>query len=80
MAAAFMLRNTRLGRYTYAIGSNETVARLGGVDVDGRETSSMRPAAAGIAGWITPRHRGGTFNSGENYELRNGHRDHQQMN
>ncbi|MBN2137793.1 MAG: ribose ABC transporter permease [Sedimentisphaerales bacterium] len=31
--AAFVLRYTRLGRYTYAIGSNERAARLAGVNV-----------------------------------------------
>ncbi|HLY29371.1 MAG TPA: GAF domain-containing protein, partial [Aggregatilineales bacterium] len=72
IAVAYMLRNTRLGRYTYAIGSNPTVARLSGVNVS--RTQKMIYAAsgflAGVAGllliaWIS----GGAFNSGENYEL-----------
>lgn len=32
--ANFLLRKTRLGRYTYAIGSNEEAVRLSGVNVD----------------------------------------------
>jgi len=34
LIAAFVLRYTRLGRYTYAIGSNERAARLAGINVD----------------------------------------------
>jgi len=34
LIAAFILRYTRPGRYTYAIGSNEQAARLAGVNVD----------------------------------------------
>ncbi len=69
---AYMLRNTRLGRYTYAIGSNPTVARLSGVNVT--RTQQMIYAAsgflAGIAGLLLlARIAGGAFNSGENYEL-----------
>ena len=30
----FVLRHTKLGRYTYAIGGNETAARLSGINVD----------------------------------------------
>ena len=67
-----MLRNTRLGRYTYAVGSNETVARLSGVDV-GRTQQIIYATSgflAGIAGLLLlARIEGGTFNSGENYEL-----------
>ena len=33
LIAAFILRYTRLGRYTYAVGSNEQAARLAGVNV-----------------------------------------------
>jgi len=72
ISSAFMLRNTRLGRYTYAIGNNATVARLSGVDVERAlqiiyATSGL---LAGIAGlFLMARIAGGTFNSGENYEL-----------
>ena len=31
---AYMLRNTKMGRYCYAIGGNETAARLAGIAVD----------------------------------------------
>ncbi len=72
IVAAFVLRNTRLGRYTYAVGSNETVARLSGVDV-GRTQQIIYATSgflAGIAGLLLlARIEGGTFNSGENYEL-----------
>jgi len=31
---AFILKNTRIGRYTYAVGSNEEAARLSGINVN----------------------------------------------
>jgi ribose transport system permease protein len=34
MIAAVVLRDTRLGRYTYAIGGNEEAVRLSGINVD----------------------------------------------
>ena len=34
MIAAFVLNKTRLGRYNFAIGSNEEAARLSGVKTD----------------------------------------------
>lgn len=34
LVAAFLLNQTRMGRYTFAIGSNEEAARLSGVKVD----------------------------------------------
>jgi len=43
--AAFVLRNTRLGRYTYAIGGNEEAVRLSGINVD-----RFKIAAYAIAG------------------------------
>ena len=72
IGAGFLLKNTRLGRYTYAIGNNETVARLSGIDV-GRTQQIIYATSgflAGIAGiFLLARIAGGTFNSGENYEL-----------
>jgi ribose/xylose/arabinose/galactoside ABC-type transport system permease subunit/putative methionine-R-sulfoxide reductase with GAF domain len=34
LLTAYMLRNTKIGRYCYAIGGNETAARLAGINVD----------------------------------------------
>ncbi|MDY4308109.1 ABC transporter permease, partial [Enterococcus mundtii] len=31
---AFIMKNTRLGRYTYVVGSNQEAARLSGIDTD----------------------------------------------
>ena len=51
---AFLLRKTRIGRYTYAIGSNEEAARLSGVRVAWVKIFSyiLCAAIAGIAGVI----------------------------
>ncbi len=72
IGSAFMLRNTRLGRYTYAIGNNETVTRLSGVDVERTQQIiyAISGFLAGLAGlFLLARIAGGTFQSGENYEL-----------
>src|SRR5260221_6815921 len=72
IGAAYMLRNTRLGRYTYAVGSNETVARLSGVNVGHTQQMiyAISGLLAGIAGLLVLAHiEAGTFTSGENYEL-----------
>ncbi|HVU11120.1 MAG TPA: GAF domain-containing protein [Phototrophicaceae bacterium] len=69
---AFMLRNTRLGRYTYAIGSNATVARLSGIDVERTQCIIYATSGflAGIAGlFLLARIEGASFDSGANYEL-----------
>ena len=69
---AFMLRNTRLGRYTYAIGNNETVTRLSGVDVERslQIIYAISGFLGGLAGlFLLSRIAGGTFHSGENYEM-----------
>ncbi len=34
LATAYILHNTRAGRYCFAIGGNETAARLAGIDID----------------------------------------------
>ena len=34
VTTAYLLRNTKMGRYCYAIGGNETAARLAGVSID----------------------------------------------
>ncbi len=72
VGCAFMLRNTRLGRYTYAIGSNATVARLSGIDVERTECIIYATSGflAGIAGlFLLARIDGASFDSGTNYEL-----------
>jgi ribose transport system permease protein len=53
-AAAIVLNGTALGRYTYAIGSNEEAVRLSGVDVDRWKIGiySMGGAICGIAGLL----------------------------
>ncbi len=72
VGCAFLLRNTRLGRYTYAVGNNESVAWLSGVNV-GRTQQIIYATSgflAGVAGLLLlARIEGGSFNSGENYEL-----------
>jgi ribose transport system permease protein len=70
--SAFMLRNTRQGRYVYAIGNSETVTRLSGVDVERTQQLiyAMSGFFAGLAGlFLLSRIAGGSFHSGENYEL-----------
>jgi ribose/xylose/arabinose/galactoside ABC-type transport system permease subunit len=70
--SAFMLRNTRQGRYVYAIGNNETVTRLSGVNVERTQQIiyAISGFFAGLAGlFLLARIAGGSFHSGENYEL-----------
>jgi ribose transport system permease protein len=52
--AAFVLNRTALGRYTFALGSNEEAARLSGVNVDGWKIAiySLAGGITGIAGLI----------------------------
>lgn len=72
IVSAFMLRNTRQGRYVYAIGNNETVTRLSGVNVERTQQIiyAVSGFLAGVAGlFLLARIAGGTFHSGENYEL-----------
>ena len=67
------LRNTKLGRYTFAIGGNETSARLSGVPVDRYKIyvymlSGLLAAVAGII--LIARIDAGAYTNGEGYELR----------
>jgi ribose transport system permease protein len=54
IVASIVLRSTALGRYTYAIGSNEEAVRLSGVNVDAWKITiySMAGAICGIAGLV----------------------------
>lgn len=69
---AYLLRNSRYGRYAYAIGSNETVAHLSGVNV--QRTRQIIYAAsgflAGVSGLLLlALIRGGAYQNGQYYEL-----------
>jgi ribose/xylose/arabinose/galactoside ABC-type transport system permease subunit len=72
LIAAFILRNTRLGRYTYAIGGNEEAVRLSGINVD-----RFKIAAYSIAGLtaalgaviLTARLNAAESIAGQGYEL-----------
>ncbi len=50
----YLIKNTKLGRYTYAIGSNEQTARLSGVNVDRYNILifTLNGLAAAIAGLV----------------------------
>ncbi|MBQ8663001.1 MAG: ABC transporter permease [Eubacterium sp.] len=50
----YIINNTKMGRYTYAIGSNEKTARLSGVNVDFYTILifTLNGLAAGIAGLV----------------------------
>jgi ribose transport system permease protein len=54
VAASIVLKSTALGRYTYAIGSNEEAVRLSGVNVDAWKIAiySMSSAICGVAGLL----------------------------
>jgi ribose transport system permease protein len=54
IVASIVLKSTALGRYTYAIGSNEEAVRLSGVNVDAWKIAiySMSSAICGVAGLI----------------------------
>jgi ribose/xylose/arabinose/galactoside ABC-type transport system permease subunit len=69
---AYLLRNSRYGRYAYAIGSNETVAHLSGVNVE--RTRQIIYAAsgflAGLSGLLLlSLIKGGALQNGQYYEL-----------
>ncbi len=72
LAAAAVLRHTRLGRYTYAIGGNEEAARLAGISVDLYKTSAyaicgMTSALGAIV--LTSRLNAAESIAGTGYEL-----------
>lgn len=70
--AWFVLKHTKLGRYTYAIGGNETAARLSGINVDGVKIaiygiSSLLAAIGGIL--VMGRLQSGAYQNGTNMTL-----------
>jgi ribose/xylose/arabinose/galactoside ABC-type transport system permease subunit len=72
LLAAFILRNTTLGRYTYGIGGNEEAVRLSGVSVDGYKTAAyviggFTSALGAIV--LTSRLNAGESIAGTGYEL-----------
>lgn len=70
--AWYILRNTKFGRYCYAIGSNETAARLSGVNVDRYKTyvyalSGFLAALSGLI--LVAKIDSAIYTNGEGYEL-----------
>jgi ribose/xylose/arabinose/galactoside ABC-type transport system permease subunit len=68
----YILKNTKFGRYTYAIGGNETAARLSGVNVSGVKIaiygiSGLLAAIAGIL--VMGRLESGAYQNGTNMTL-----------
>ncbi len=68
----FVLRHTKLGRYTYALGGNETAARLSGINVDLVKTciygiSGLLAAVSGIL--VMGRLQSGAYQNGTNMTL-----------
>jgi ribose/xylose/arabinose/galactoside ABC-type transport system permease subunit/putative methionine-R-sulfoxide reductase with GAF domain len=71
-AISYILRNTKLGRYIFAIGGNETVVRMSGVRVDYYKTqvyilSSLLAGLSGIL--LMTRIESGVYTLGEDYAL-----------
>ncbi|HML23469.1 MAG TPA: GAF domain-containing protein [Aggregatilinea sp.] len=69
---AYIMSNTKLGRYAIAIGSNETVARMSGVNVQRYKTQvyMLSSLLAGLAGLLLlTRLESGAYTIGENYPL-----------
>jgi ribose/xylose/arabinose/galactoside ABC-type transport system permease subunit len=67
-----VLRRTRFGRYTYAVGGNETAARLSGINVDAIKLSAfvISGVCAAISAMIlTARLNSGQPLAGQGYEL-----------
>lgn len=72
LAAWYVLRSTKFGRYCYAIGGNETAARLSGVKVDRYKMSVYAASGllAGLAGMILIAYiDGAATTNGQSYEL-----------
>ena len=68
----FVLRHTKLGRYTYAMGGNETATRLSGINVDLYKTiiygiSGLLAAIGGIM--VMGRLQSGAYQNGTNMTL-----------
>jgi ribose transport system permease protein len=73
LSLGYILRQTKFGRYVFAIGGNETSARLSGVPVDRYKLyvymlSGLLSALAGII--LIARIDTGAYTNGEGYELR----------
>ena len=71
-ASWIILRQTKLGRYTYAIGGNETATRLSGINVDWYKMliygiSSLFAAIAGVI--VMARLQSGAYQNGTNMTL-----------
>lgn len=67
-----ILNSTKLGRYAYAIGGNETVARLSGVNVNRYKAQvyAISGFLAGLSGiLLMTRIESGAYTSGEDYAL-----------
>ena len=72
LIAAFITRQTRLGRYIYAIGGNETAARFSGINISAVKmiVYALAGAMAAIGGIIvTSRLDSAQPNAGGSYEL-----------
>jgi ribose transport system permease protein len=72
VAAWYILRNTKFGRYCYAIGGNETAARLSGVKVDRHKmlVYAASGCLASVAGMILIAYiDGAATTNGGSYEL-----------
>ena len=70
--AWYVLRNTKFGRYCYAIGGNETAARLSGVKVDRTKISvyALSGLLAALAGMILMSHiDASNYTNGDGFEL-----------
>ncbi len=68
----YILRNTKLGRYAFAIGGNETAAMMSGVQVNSYKIRiySLNALMAGVAGiLLMTRIESGVYTIGENYAL-----------
>ncbi|HLA44906.1 MAG TPA: ABC transporter permease, partial [Aggregatilineales bacterium] len=71
-AMAYLLRSTKLGRYAFAIGSNETVTRMSGVRVDYYKIQVYMISSflAGLSGiLLMTRIRSGAYTTAEDYAL-----------
>ena len=70
--AWYVLRNTKFGRYCYAVGGNEVAARLSGVNVDRHKTYvyAISGLLAGLSGIILMTYIDGAAPTiGESYQL-----------
>lgn len=70
--AAFVLKNTKFGRYIYAVGGNEMAARVSGIGVEKIQIAvyGISGICAGLAGFLlASRTAVGSPVAGEGYEL-----------